>query len=91
VRSTSRLAAALLLSGVVVSGCATFSERKEAAPHVVVAEDGGEEEVLPVDGDERDTSDFSHGDEDKAGNLFMAITTVVMTVASAVLPYLLLL
>ena len=90
-RKNKALAVLVLLwsLGALGSGCST-NGHNESGPRVVVAEDGGQEEVLD---DARD--DFgrptSPGVEGTAGGLLVSVGYLGMMLGSAILPFLLLL
>ena len=88
---SSRALAAILLGGLLAFGCANSVTRADDdEPRLVVAEDGGEEEVLdPDDADfTMDEDDAEHEPETKAGQMLVVFGAILSTLAAAALPYL---
>jgi len=75
-----------------MGGCST-SVDKDVNSHTVVAEDGGEEEVLDQADADSDSDDGFGRPEDstaagKAGGILASVGYLAMTIGSAVLPLL---
>jgi hypothetical protein len=84
----SSLVAGLLLGGLVAIGCSTIGKNSDPDPHIVTAEDGGEEEVLSGDDEDFDWEDGERKPTTKAGEILVAIGSVVQVLAAAMMPFL---
>lgn len=90
-----RAALVFVLLGVVapVAGCGgSLSEPGSAPPQgrMIVAEDGGEEEVLSDDGEAFGDELEDELPEPGAGGFFVSVSYVLMSLGAAALPFLLL-
>jgi hypothetical protein len=79
----------VLVFAATMGGCSPSVDR-DANPHMVAAEDGGEQEVL--DQDDADDEGFGRPEDQtvagKAGGILAGVGYLVMTIGSAVLPLL---
>ena len=76
----------IFVCGVTICGCSTSLD-PDTNPHLVAAEDGGEQEVL----DQDDADDDALGRPENTGTatkILMSVGYLAMTVGSAVLPLL---